>query len=57
MESVRVFEQLLEEVERSFPNDDPERGTGNKILNELISTLREKIRHQKYRKLVCEKLF
>ncbi|VDM32787.1 unnamed protein product, partial [Hydatigera taeniaeformis] len=46
LESERTFEQFLEEVERAFPCEDPESGTANKVLNEMIATLKEKIRLQ-----------
>ncbi|CDS38339.1 expressed conserved protein [Echinococcus multilocularis] len=57
LENERVFEQFLEEVERAFPCEDPESGTANKFLNELITTLREKISRQDPREETSEHLY
>ncbi|EUB55997.1 hypothetical protein EGR_09161 [Echinococcus granulosus] len=57
LENERVFEQFLEEVERAFPCEDPESGTANKFLNELITTLREKISRQDPREETSEYLY
>ncbi|VDL60880.1 unnamed protein product, partial [Hymenolepis diminuta] len=46
LESERIFEQFLDEVQRAFPIQDAESASANKILNEIIETLRTKIRRQ-----------
>eukprot|EP00108_Taenia_solium_P000274 TsM_001240700 transcript=TsM_001240700 gene=TsM_001240700 len=57
VENERVFEQFLEEVERAFPCEDPESGTANKVLNEMMATLREKISSQETREETSEYVY
>uniref|UniRef100_A0A5K3FQK0 SH3_10 domain-containing protein n=3 Tax=Mesocestoides corti TaxID=53468 RepID=A0A5K3FQK0_MESCO len=57
VESQKVFEQLLEEVQRAFPYSDAESGTANLALKELITSLKEKIRRQETREESTEDVF
>ncbi|VDN97793.1 unnamed protein product, partial [Rodentolepis nana] len=57
LESERIFQQFLDEVQRAFPIQDPESASANKILNEMIETLREKIRRQETREETTEEIY